>query len=69
VNVHQANADKIGGGGDMVILVLFVVTMFLWFLANLPVSQAAQYADNGRRWLAFIAVVLLGVYLFMPGVR
>jgi hypothetical protein len=50
------------------IVVLFVVCMFLWFLTNLPVPQAAQFNWAGN-WLAFIAVLLLGVFLFVPGLR
>jgi hypothetical protein len=54
----------------VVLLVLFVVCMFLWFLTNLPVPpQANLYAEPGRRWLAFISVLLLGLYIFMPGIR
>jgi hypothetical protein len=52
----------------MIILVLFVVTMFLWFLTNLPVPQAQQFGWAGG-WLAFIAVLLLGIFLFVPGLR
>jgi hypothetical protein len=53
----------------MIIIVLIVVTMFLWFLSNLPVQAAAPYAENGRRWLAFIAVLLVCLYLFIPALR
>ena len=52
----------------MVVTILFVVTMFLWFLTNLPVPQAQQFSWTSS-WLAFIAVLLLGVFIFMPGVR
>jgi hypothetical protein len=55
-------------GNAMIILVLFVVTMFLWFLTNLPVPQAQQFGWAGG-WLAFIAVLLLGIFLFVPGLR
>ena len=52
----------------MILEILFTVTLFLWFLSNLPVSAVAPYgwANN---WLAFIAVLLLGLFLFMPGLR
>jgi hypothetical protein len=53
----------------MVILVLFVVCMFLWFLSCLPVPQIAPYASAAGGWLAFISVLLLGIYLFMPAMR
>jgi hypothetical protein len=52
----------------MVVTILFVVCMFLWFLSILPVPQAAQFTWSAA-WLAFIAVLLLGVFLFVPGMR
>ena len=52
----------------MVIEILFVVCMFLWFLTNLPVPQIHQF-PWANSWLGFIAVLLLGVFIFMPGVR
>jgi hypothetical protein len=52
----------------MVVEILFVVCMFLWFLANLPVPQMSQFGWASS-WLAFIAVLLLGVFIFMPGLR
>jgi hypothetical protein len=50
----------------MVLEILFVVTMFLWFLTCLPVQHPFNWAGS---WLAFIAVLLLGLFLFMPGLR
>jgi hypothetical protein len=52
----------------MAVEILFVVAMFLWFLTNLPIPQAAQF-NWASSWLAFIAVLLLGAFLFMPGLR
>jgi hypothetical protein len=52
----------------MVVTVLFIVTMFLWFLSILPVPQAAQFSWTNT-WLGFIAVLLLGIFLFIPGLR
>jgi hypothetical protein len=52
----------------MIVEILFVVAMFLWFLTNLPVPQAIQFGWAGG-WLAFICVLLLGVFLFVPGLR
>lgn len=52
----------------MVLEVLFIVVMLLWFLSQLPVPQVASYPWAGG-WLAFIAVLLLGVFIFMPGMR
>lgn len=50
----------------MIVLVLFVVAMFLWFLSLTP--PAAPYAA-GRPWIAWICVLLLGIYVFMPALR
>lgn len=52
----------------MIVEILFVVTMFLWFLTNLPVAPIQQFGWASN-WLAFIAVLLLGVFIFMPGIR
>lgn len=52
----------------MVLEILFIVVMLLWFLTSIPVPQAAQFGWAGS-WLAFIAVLLLGVFLFVPGLR
>jgi hypothetical protein len=52
----------------MVIEILFVVCMFLWFLTCLPVPQVGPFSWAST-WLTFIAVLLLGLYLFMPGLR
>jgi hypothetical protein len=52
----------------MVIEILFIMTMFLYFLSILPVPQVAPFGWAGN-WLAFIAILLLGLYIFMPGIR
>lgn len=52
----------------MIIEILLVVTLFLWFLANLPVPQIAPYTW-ANSWLAWIAVVLLTLFVFQPGLR
>jgi hypothetical protein len=52
----------------MIIEILFVVTMFLWFLTILPFPPLAPYAA-GSPFLGFVAVLLLGLFLFMPGLR
>jgi hypothetical protein len=52
----------------MVIEILVIITLFLWFLSLLPVPQVAPFGWAGN-WLAFIAVLLLAVFLFMPGMR
>jgi hypothetical protein len=48
--------------------ILFVVTMFLWFLTGLPHPSLAPFGA-GRAWLAFTAVLLLGLYVFVPALR
>lgn len=52
----------------MVLEILFVVDMFLWFLTNLPVPQVQPYNWTSS-WLGFIAVLLLGLFIFIPGLR
>lgn len=52
----------------MIIEILFVVAMFIWFLTQLPVPQATQFGWAGN-WLAFISVLLLGIFIFVPGLR
>ncbi len=51
----------------MILLVLFVVTMFLWFISLTP--PAAPYAGIASPWIAWIAVLLLGLYMFAPAFR
>lgn len=52
----------------MILEILFVVCMFLWFLSCLPVPAAAPYTWASS-WLAFIAVLLLGLFIFLPALR
>jgi hypothetical protein len=52
----------------MVVEILFLICMFVWFLSQLPVPQVSQY-PWASSWLAFIAVLLLGIFLFIPGLR
>jgi hypothetical protein len=52
----------------MVIEILLVVDLFLWFLALLPVQQITQFSWASS-WLAWIAAVLLALFLFVPGIR
>lgn len=52
----------------MVVMVLLIVCLFMWFLALLPVPQIAPFGWASG-WLAWIAVVLLTVFLFVPGFR
>lgn len=52
----------------MILEILFVVTMFLWFLASIPHPALGAFA-SGASYLAFVAVLLLGLYLFLPALR
>lgn len=52
----------------MVILILLVVDLFLWFLALLPIPQATAYGW-ATGWFAWIAALLLTLFLFVPGLR
>lgn len=52
----------------MIIEILFIICMFLWFLSNMPVPQVAPYSW-ANSWLAFIAVLLLGIFMFLPALR
>lgn len=47
----------------MILLVLWVVTMFLWLLVTVPVGPLAPYA-GASSWFAFVAVLLLGLAVF-----
>ncbi len=50
----------------MIIKILFVVTMFLWFLTALPHPAFAQFAPASN-YFAFAAVLLLGLAIYLPG--
>ena len=52
----------------MILEILLVVDVFLWFLALLPVPQMGQFSW-ATSWLAWIAVLLITLILFMPGLR
>ena len=50
----------------MILEVLFVVFMALWGVSLLP--AAAPYAGS-RSILAWVSVLVLGLYLFAPALR
>ena len=52
----------------MIIEILLVVDLFLWFLALLPVPAVATFSWASA-WLAWIAALLLTLFLFVPGMR
>jgi len=52
----------------MIITILFTVIMLLWFLTILPFPPLQPFAA-GSSFFAFIAVLLLGLFLFMPALR
>lgn len=53
----------------MILEILFVVDLFLWFLSLLPIPNPPGAFGWASAWLAFIAVLLLGLFLFIPGLR
>ena len=60
-----------GGGnveGVMILEILFIMTMFLWFILSLPHPALVPYA-TAHNYFAFISVLLLGLYLFAPALR
>ena len=52
----------------MIIEILFVVVMFLWLLTILPLPPMAPFSQ-ANVFFAFVAVLLLGLFLFLPGLR
>ena len=52
----------------MIIEILLVVDLFLWFLSLLPVPQLGPFTWASS-WLAWIAALLLALFLFVPGLR
>ena len=52
----------------MVIEILLVVDLFLWFLSLLPVPQVSAFSWASS-WMAWIAAVLLTIFIFVPGIR
>ena len=52
----------------MVLEILVVVALFIWFLSLLPIPQAPAFTW-ATGWLAWISVLLLALFIFMPGLR
>jgi len=52
----------------MIIEILFVVVMFLWLITIFPLPQMQPFSSSNV-FFAFVAVMLLGLYLFLPGLR
>jgi hypothetical protein len=52
----------------MVLEILLVVDLFLWLIALLPVPQMGQFSW-ATSWLAWIAMLLVTLILFMPHLR
>ena len=52
----------------MVIEILLIVDLFLWFLSLLPIPQVEPFS-RASGWLAWIAALLLALFLFIPGLR
>jgi hypothetical protein len=52
----------------MILEILWVVVMFLWLLTILPLPPLAQFSHSNV-FFAFVAVLLIGLYIFLPGLR
>jgi Flp pilus assembly protein protease CpaA len=52
----------------VILEILLVVDLFLWFLSLLPVPGMSQF-NWATSWLAWIAVLLITLVIFMPGMR
>lgn len=52
----------------MIVEILFVVVMFLWLLTILPFPPLQPFSSSNV-FFAFVAVLLLGLFVFMPGLR
>jgi hypothetical protein len=52
----------------MIIEILFVIFMVFWLLTHFPNGPVAGYPWAPHA-LAFICVLLLGLYLFAPAMR
>jgi len=52
----------------MILEILFVVVMFLWLLTILPLPPMAPF-QSSNVFFAFVAVLLLGLYIFLPAMR
>ena len=60
--------DAAEKGAAMILEILLVIDLFLWFLALLPVPQAVPF-NWATSWLAWIAVLLITLIIFVPGLR
>jgi hypothetical protein len=52
----------------MILEILTVMTLFLWGLTLVPAQPITPYRAVGD-FLAFIAVLLIALYLFVPALR
>ena len=52
----------------MILEILFCVTMFLWLITILPLPAMTPFASSNV-FFAFTAVLLLGLYIFLPAMR
>lgn len=53
----------------MILIVLFAVVMLIWGMTHFapqPVMQQYTWAPN---WLAWLSVLFLGLYVFVPALR
>lgn len=52
----------------MVLTILFVVSMFLWGLSTIPHPTITAFGWASSL-LAWISVLILGLFIFVPGLR
>jgi hypothetical protein len=52
---------------SLVLLVLFVMVMFVWMLALVGILGVRPAGDYFAPWLAWVAVLLLGLAVFVTG--
>ena len=53
---------------SVILTILFTVVMFLWLITILPFPPMQPFASSNV-FFAFVAVLLLGLFLFVPGLR
>ncbi len=51
----------------MILEILFIIDMVFWGVSGLP--QVSPDYNWTNRWFGYFAVLLLGLYIFAPGLR
>jgi hypothetical protein len=52
----------------MILEILFIIDMVFWGISGLPSPQLEGFRWTNH-WFGFFAVLLLGLYIFAPGLR